>query len=185
MCTFLVRSLKYTSLISAILIRVLADSRQFRVAYLHIYQQYIRLKLLPAPLNDYLYLLCAHWGYWGNSVCFFRSFLSIIHNRKVTSVTHWLESLYWQTPALTLIESTTLAANSKEALNQTCLCGRQVLSKIYWLTVFWNSQWLPRFAAFFIDARAEISIAEVLRMCLLMILLQVHLRKPCYDFSFL
>ncbi len=35
------------------------------------------------------------------------------------------------------------------------------------------------------EIRAEISIAEVLRMCLLMILLQVHLRKPCYDFSFL
>ena len=121
--------------------------------------------------------------------------------------------------------------------------GRNLRSKTRWFTGFCNSHQVSHFATFFIDARAEISVAEsrfdiretsappvhpadgatvrrTLRSVFLgarrrgrgpdggvrpapgprfylqrvrglllqvstMILPQVHLRKPCYDFSFL
>ena len=121
--------------------------------------------------------------------------------------------------------------------------GRNLRSKTRWFTGFCNSHQVSHFATFFIDARAEISVAEsrfgckwrgtrrresgaraLLRCVFLgacgagvwlsggasgapspsparvlsqpvrgsfffgaptMILPQVHLRKPCYDFSFL
>ena len=113
--------------------------------------------------------------------------------------------------------------------------GRNLRSKTRWFTGFCNSHQVSHFATFFIDARAEISVAESRFGCkwhnacpasLLflgacgagvwlsggprarpgppptevlskrfagrsfgtestMILPQVHLRKPCYDFSFL
>ena len=119
--------------------------------------------------------------------------------------------------------------------------GRNLRSKTRWFTGFCNSHQVSHFATFFIDARAEISVAEsryvvrndtrpprspvarVARGALMfmvlgavravgtlfggalgpaglltgprvflldvqvstMILPQVHLRKPCYDFSFL
>ncbi|CAL8989349.1 unnamed protein product, partial [Prunus brigantina] len=103
--------------------------------------------------------------------------------------------------------------------------GRNLRSKTRWFTGFCNSHQVSHFATFFIDARAEISVAEsrfdifedddatrahrfrgdedalsrssslaqfapVSRVVTLgevstMILPRVHLRKPCYDFSFL
>ncbi|CAL9012027.1 unnamed protein product, partial [Prunus brigantina] len=96
--------------------------------------------------------------------------------------------------------------------------GRNLRSKTRWFTGFCNSHQVSHFATFFIDARAEISVAEsrfdifedddatrahrfrgdedaLSRSSSLaqfapvqvstMILPQVHLRKPCYDFSFL
>ena len=116
--------------------------------------------------------------------------------------------------------------------------GRNLRSKTRWFTGFCNSHQVSHFATFFIDARAEISVAESRFVCncgvgsvagrparvprsvkfslapgrrgfvagggvppaerffqpvrgsllfrgTTMILPQVHLRKPCYDFSFL
>ena len=86
-----------------------------------------------------------------------------------------------------------------------------VRSKIRWLTEFCNSHYLSHFAAFFIVSKAKISIANSCFIVFInnpnkphftnnhttayqsrplliptkMILPQVHLRKPCYDFTFL
>lgn len=67
-----------------------------------------------------------------------------------------------------------------------------------------KSYYVSHFAAFFIDARTKRSVVESFMFCLvelnvglvlksksvfviasIMILPQVHLRKPCYDFYFL
>lgn len=88
-------------------------------------------------------------------------------------------------------------------------------SKIQWLTDFCSSHYISQFAAFFIDSRAKISIVKsyktkkttthqihstthsiaqqvtkthqrpTITHSSIMILPQVHLRKPCYDFTFL